>query len=107
LENLCRRLAVMASGREIRVQDLPAVDAVQSDPASDWTQVLERDVRERLRRGETDVYASAREQFDRALYDVALAENGDQRGRAAQQLGVGRNTLTRKLGSSRTPSKKK
>ncbi|HET7163075.1 MAG TPA: helix-turn-helix domain-containing protein, partial [Rhodanobacteraceae bacterium] len=36
----------------------------------------------------------------------ALAENGNQRGRAAQQLGLGRNTLTRKLGSSRKRGKR-
>jgi two-component system, NtrC family, nitrogen regulation response regulator GlnG len=101
LENLCRRLAVMASGREIRVQDLPKADAQAEAAANDWVDSLVRDTREQLRRGDADVYATAREKFDRALCDAALAENSDQRGVAAQKLGVGRNTLTRKLGSSR------
>jgi two-component system nitrogen regulation response regulator GlnG len=102
LENLCRRLAVMAPGREIRVQDLPKPDAAPgSVPADDWGALLTRDVRDRLRRGERDVYASTRERFDQSLLGAALAENSDHRGRAAQQLGLGRNTLTRKLGSSR------
>ena len=99
LENLCRRLAVMASGREIRMQDLPKTDAGAAHP--DWSAALGHEVRARLRGGERDVYASAREQFDQVMLAAALAENSDHRGRAAQQLGVGRNTLTRKLGSSR------
>ena len=101
LENLCRRLAVMAPGREIRVSDLPKAEAASAATLTDWPALLTRDVRDRLRRGERDVYASARERFDQSLLGAALAENSDHRGRAAQQLGLGRNTLTRKLGSSR------
>ncbi|HET7779154.1 MAG TPA: nitrogen regulation protein NR(I) [Rudaea sp.] len=102
LENLCRRLAVMASGREIRVQDLPKSDDAGAGAAdSDWSAVLAHAVRARLRGGERDVYAGVREQFDQVMLAAALAENADHRGRAAQQLGLGRNTLTRKLGSSR------
>ncbi len=102
LENLCRRLAVMASGREIRVQDLPKNDDAGAGAAdSDWSAVLAHAVRARLRGGERDVYAGVREQFDQVMLAAALAENADHRGRAAQQLGLGRNTLTRKLGSSR------
>ncbi|HSC13423.1 MAG TPA: nitrogen regulation protein NR(I) [Rhodanobacteraceae bacterium] len=102
LENLCRRLAVMASGREIRVQDLPKNDDAGAGAAdSDWSALLAHAVRARLRGGERDVYAGVREQFDQVMLAAALAENADHRGRAAQQLGLGRNTLTRKLGSSR------
>ena len=102
LENLCRRLAVMAPGREIRVQDLPKTDAADAGaPDSDWSALLAHQVRARLRGGERDVYAGVREQFDQVMLAAALAENADHRGRAAQQLGLGRNTLTRKLGSSR------
>src|SRR5262249_36005016 len=45
LENLCRRLAVMAPGREIRVQDLPSADA-DGAQASNWRDALLRLVRE-------------------------------------------------------------
>jgi len=107
LENLCRRLAVMASGREIRVQDLPAADAgAAAEPAGDWSQALTQAARARLRSGEAEVYATMRTQFDQAMLAAALIENADHRGRAAQQLGLGRNTLTRKLGSSRKGSKR-
>ncbi|MDE2083581.1 MAG: nitrogen regulation protein NR(I) [Xanthomonadaceae bacterium] len=106
LENLCRRLAVMASGREIRVSDLPSQDAGKTAGAG-WQDVLRRAARERLARGERNVYAQLRAAFDQALLEAALTENGNQRGRAAAQLGLGRNTLTRKLGSSRIRKRSK
>jgi two-component system nitrogen regulation response regulator GlnG len=106
LENLCRRLAVMAPGREIRVSDLPETDAVVSSRMADWLAPLRSVVRECLARGERNIYAQLRGGFDQALLEAALAENGNQRGRAAEQLGLGRNTLTRKLGSSRKRGKR-
>jgi two-component system nitrogen regulation response regulator GlnG len=100
LENLCRRLAVMASGREIRAQDLPSTP--ESVTVTDnWRSELQREVRTRLARGETDIHARLREQFDQDVLAAALAETGNRRGKAAQRVGLGRNTLTRKLGSSR------
>jgi len=106
LENLCRRLAVMAPGREIRVHDLPKVEAGPAGArTADWSALLTAETRERLRRGERDIYAGSRERFDQALLAAALAENDDHRGRAALQLGLGRNTLTRKLGSTRRRDK--
>jgi two-component system nitrogen regulation response regulator GlnG len=104
LENLCRRLAVMAPGREIRVADLPR-ESVHADDA-DWHAPLRRAVRDRLARGERQIYAQLRGAFDQTLLEAALVETGNQRGRAAEQLGLGRNTLTRKLGSSRKAGKR-
>ena len=88
------------------MHDLPKVEvgAVVARGA-DWGALLTTETRERLRRGERDVYASSRERFDQALLAAALAENDDHRGRAALQLGLGRNTLTRKLGSTRRRDK--
>ena len=104
LENLCRRLAVMAPGREIRVQDLPAAEGNAVQPT--WRDDLQRLVRGRLAQGERDIYPDLRAQFDQAVLAAALAQNDNQRGRAAKQLGLGRNTLTRKLGSSRQRRRK-
>jgi two-component system nitrogen regulation response regulator GlnG len=112
LENLCRRLAVMAPGREIRVQDLPDIErsaSVDVNPVdvNEWRQPLERSVRDRLARGDRAMYADLRAEFDQSLLAAALAENDNHRSRAAEQLGVCRNTLTRKLGSSRRRKKSK
>lgn len=103
LENLCRRLAVMAPGREIRVQDLPAGGQREAavGTAGGWRQQLQQRVRERLAQGEHGIYAQLREQFDRTVLAAALSAHDNHRSHAAEQLGLGRNTLTRKLGRSR------
>jgi len=105
LENLCRRLAVMAPGREIRVQDLPPVQRDDNVDTAQWREPLHRLVREHLAHGGTHIYAKLRDEFDQTLLAAALTENDNHRGRAAQKLGLGRNTLTRKLGSSRKKRK--
>ncbi|MBE1162986.1 nitrogen regulation protein NR(I) [Dyella acidiphila] len=102
LENLCRRLAVIAAGTEI----LPADMGKSGDaPRGDWTDAL-RDWAERaLEHDEADIHARAREALDRVLLEAALAANEGHRQHAAAALGVGRNTLTRKLGASRVRRK--
>ncbi len=105
LENLCRRLAVMAPGREIRVQDLPAA-APAVGKVEDWRELLKRLVREQLAHGDAAIYPQLRGEFDQTLLAAVLTETDNQRGRAAQRLGLGRNTLTRKLGSSRRRTRK-
>jgi two-component system nitrogen regulation response regulator GlnG len=101
LENLCRRLAVMTPGREIQVQDLPTGESPAAKLNAGWRDELLRSARARLARGERDIYDVLRAEFDTTLIDAALVENGGRRARAAQQLGLGRNTLTRKVGASR------
>jgi two-component system nitrogen regulation response regulator GlnG len=102
LENLCRRLAVIAAGTEILVADLGKSG---DTPRGDWTDAL-RDWTERaLLHAEADIHMRAREALDRVLLEAALTANDGHRQHAAAALGVGRNTLTRKLGASRTRRK--
>jgi len=54
-----------------------------------------------LSQGDAGLHATARQRFDRVLMEAALAASDGHRGQAADALGVGRNTLTRKLGASR------
>jgi two-component system nitrogen regulation response regulator GlnG len=102
LENLCHWLTVMAPGQGIGVADLPAEfrglpeDAGQSAPA-DWTAALEQEVERRLARGETGVLDQLSRQFERSLILKALARTGGRRIEAANLLGMGRNTITRKI----------
>ncbi|WP_104203268.1 nitrogen regulation protein NR(I) [Billgrantia saliphila] len=100
LENTCRWLTVMASGREILVEDLPpelrSSEAGES-PAGDWRAAF-RDWADRaLAAGHTHLLEEAVPDFERILIETALKHTGGRKGEAAELLGWGRNTLTRKL----------
>jgi two-component system nitrogen regulation response regulator GlnG len=103
LENLCQRLAVLAPGREIAVGDLPPaiVEGGTETPAEDWTIGLRAWTQHALERGETGIHATALAAFERVLLETAVAARHGHRQNAAKALGLGRNTITRKLGSSR------
>jgi two-component system, NtrC family, nitrogen regulation response regulator GlnG len=103
LENLCQRLAVLAPGREIAVGDLPPgiLEGAASEPVADWTLGLRAWAERALARGETGIHATANAAFERVLLETALAAEHGHRQNAAKALGLGRNTITRKLGSSR------
>ncbi|MDQ0009438.1 two-component system nitrogen regulation response regulator GlnG [Luteibacter jiangsuensis] len=100
LENLCRRLAVIAPGPEIQAGDLGGLPARETRSA-EWTDALRVWAQDALAQGEVDVHARARDALDKTLLQVALIANDGHRQHAAAALGVGRNTLTRKLGASR------
>jgi two-component system nitrogen regulation response regulator GlnG len=105
LENLCRRLAVIAPGASIRREDLFELGArtpsARGGPALPWESALRTWADAELTAGAGNLHAQARERFDRVLLDAALAAHEGHRQNAAKALGLGRNTLTRKLGSSR------
>jgi two-component system nitrogen regulation response regulator GlnG len=50
-----------------------------------------------LAAGGIDLFGRAQEELERVLIDCALDQTGGQRLKAAELLGLGRNTLTRKL----------
>ncbi len=105
LENICWRLAALAPGDVISVADLedvlPRGAALPSHHAIEWDYALADWVRARLDEGAENVHAQARERFDKALLEAALQLTRGRRAEAASRLGVGRNTLTRKLGPGR------
>ena len=98
LENLCHWLTVMAAGQVIDVGDLPAELKDQAAAsAPDWLAALEQEVERRLARGESGILDSMGPQFERALIMRALERTGGRRIDAANLLGMGRNTITRKI----------
>ena len=99
LENLCRRLAVITSGNEILLADL---GKSAETTRGDWTDALREWAARALERDESDIHDRARDAMDRVLMEAALSAHDGHRQHAAAALGVGRNTLTRKLGASRT-----
>ena len=98
LENLCHWLTVMAPGQVIDIGDLPAEFRDQAAAVPfDWLAALEHEAERRLARGETAILEALGRQFERALIVKALARTGGRRIEAANLLGIGRNTITRKI----------
>jgi two-component system nitrogen regulation response regulator GlnG len=95
---------VIAPGAAIRREDLDdagAARAPSTHGALPWEAELRAWTDAQLAGDADNLHARARERFDRVLLDAALAAHSGHRQNAAQALGLGRNTLTRKLGSSR------
>jgi len=99
LENMCHWLTVMAPGQSIDLNDLPPeLREETAVPASEnWVASLEREAAAALARGEHGIMERMSRDFERALIHRALAHTGGRRIEAANLLGLGRNTLTRKI----------
>ena len=98
LENLCHWLTVMAPGQVVEAGDLPAeLREHTGGTAADWIGALEQEAERRLARGDTGILDALGRQFERALIVRALARTGGRRIEAAALLGMGRNTITRKI----------
>jgi two-component system nitrogen regulation response regulator GlnG len=101
LENVCHWLTVMAPGQVVDVKDLPPEVRGQADGSTasedDWKRALEREVAGRLARGESDIADPLTRDFETVLIMKALQHTGGRRIEAAGLLGIGRNTLTRKV----------
>jgi two-component system, NtrC family, nitrogen regulation response regulator GlnG len=105
LENLCWRLLALAPGESIGVKELQqsmrcAGQAV-SRKSNDWQTVLSQQVLHALQNNQPHIHAQLRENFDRVLLETAVEFTDGHRQQAAEKLGLGRNTITRKLGNSR------
>jgi two-component system nitrogen regulation response regulator GlnG len=101
LENLCRWLTVMASGQEIRIDDLPS-ELRQPQSTGElvgqgWEAALKSWADQKLANGQEGLLDDALPAFERIMIESALARTGGRRQDAARLLGWGRNTLTRKI----------
>jgi two-component system, NtrC family, nitrogen regulation response regulator GlnG len=100
LVNACRRLTVLAAGREIALADIPAdlggAGASQTY-GQEWSQALAGWAHTRLVAGGPPLLDEAMPEFERTLLREALKVTQGGRQEAARLLGWGRNTLTRKL----------
>ncbi|HYW05194.1 MAG TPA: nitrogen regulation protein NR(I) [Gammaproteobacteria bacterium] len=102
LENTCRWLTVMGSGRQIHLEDLPPElarhGAASGDGNADgWEAPLRRWAEQRLESGGSALLDEALPVFERVLIETALRRTRGHRQEAAELLGWGRNTLARKI----------
>jgi two-component system nitrogen regulation response regulator GlnG len=91
----------MAPGQNVDVADLPPElrhdGETHAVAMTDWLNGLESQVAGMLDRGEPNVLETLTRQFERAIIAKALTHTGGRRIEAAILLGMGRNTLTRKV----------
>ncbi len=100
LENFCRWITVMASGREVYLTDLPpelSNSKSTSDENTNWTEALHAWADQQLSLGNKGILDEATPLLERTLIDIALKHTAGRRRDAADLLGWGRNTLTRKI----------
>ncbi|WP_374963059.1 helix-turn-helix domain-containing protein, partial [Spongiibacter tropicus] len=94
---------VMASGREVHIDDLPPELLQRSEsgetgtPASNWQENLRRWADQELLLGRDKLLDRAVPEFEKVMIEVALKHTHGRRRDAANLLGWGRNTLTRKI----------
>ncbi len=110
LENLCNWLTVMAPAQLIHVDDLPYEFKMTEKSAwtapghtdktaanAEWIQALYETVSRQLRENKPRVMDELSREFESTVYRAALEFTHGRKIEAAGKLGVGRNTLTRKL----------
>ena len=101
LENMCRWLSVMAPNPQIQAQDLPPEVTSSAETthrsALTWTGLLRERAASLIKSHEGEVIGKLTEEFERTLIEVALTDTAGRKKEAAEKLGWGRNTLTRKL----------
>ena len=109
LENLCHWLTVMAPAQVIEVADLPS--EIRSQPMREaptsWIDGLAGEADRLIAAAPGTVFEQLTHTFERTLIRRALAATGGRRIEAAQLLGIGRNTISRKiqeLGMDEAPS---
>jgi two-component system nitrogen regulation response regulator GlnG len=104
LRNACRRLTLMAAGRIIHRGDLTTLLGESPDtPATteSWETSLRTWARAQLANGQEGIFEQAGSEMERILIEETLRHTNGHRQHAARLLGVGRNTLTRKLQGQR------
>jgi two-component system, NtrC family, nitrogen regulation response regulator GlnG len=100
LENVCHYLTIMAPGQVVEAGDLPGdllSTETSAQPETEWQDCLARKVDEALGRGEKGILDGLSRDFEKTLIEIALKHTGGRRIEAANLLGWGRNTLTRKI----------
>ncbi len=122
LQNLCHWLTVMAPSQVVEAKDLPpevleaqptptSNDAAPTVPppageaptlvptvaAQDWVRQVAVEAAQDFVRGDAGVWDRFSQRFEASLIEAALAHTRGRRIEAARLLGIGRNTITRKI----------
>ena len=100
LENVCHWLTVMAPGQNIDIKDLPPElknHDMHKEVSANWKDALKQEVQLALNKNQKDILTDLNQTFEKILIEEALQFTKGRRIEAAEMLGLGRNTLTRKV----------
>ena len=101
LENTCRWITVMASGREVHLTDLPPElrqePQISQAEGQDWHSMLSGWASAEFSQGGEQLLEQALPEFERVMIEAALQHSHGRKRDASILLGWGRNTLTRKM----------
>lgn len=103
LENVCHWLTVMTAGNTINITDLPE-DLKESDDQTlsvknqiNWINGLEAEINSKILQGNNQIYDAFIQLMEKSLIESALGYTKNKKIEAAKILGIGRNTITRKI----------
>ena len=103
LENVCHWLTLMTSGATITIDDLPLDLKDQSNNVAphgnqeDWRIGLHRNIDLEIKSGNHQIYDTIIQDVEKMLISSALSHTKNRKIDAAKILGIGRNTITRKI----------
>ena len=100
LRNICHWLTVMSPGKEVGVSDLPAEilkENVYLNHSGQWDEILSKMIREDISKKVPNVFEKYINLLEKILIQTALNENKNKKIQAATALGIGRNTISRKI----------
>ena len=100
LRNICHWLTVMSPGKEIGVSDLPAEilkENIYSKTSNNWEESLRLVFKNDLPNKPANLYDVYIQKLESIIIKETLAHCGGKKINAAQILGIGRNTITRKI----------
>lgn len=101
LENLARWLTVMVASKEITIddlaEDLRITPSVPLNNTSNWEEQLKQTTLDALQQGQKRIMDITTPSYERTMIATALQHTQGRKKEAAELLGIGRNTLTRKI----------
>lgn len=98
LENISRWLTVMATGKVVKLDDLPRdIKVTKSQDLNSWETLLHKTMILHLSQGDTGILNNFTPAFESIAIKAALEMSKGRKKDAAELLGWGRNTLTRKI----------
>ena len=101
LENVCHWLTVMSPGNTVNISDLPS--ELRNEPVStnfdslSWEEALKKNITNEIIEGTPNIHELFIGIAEKALIEASLVQSKGRKADAANILGIGRNTITRKI----------